>query len=143
MCDVNIEEWEAKGTACTTAEILFRNVYGIVLYACRFPGEVDLHRVVAARLLPVLTRRPNICACLPRLDAWHALVQAFADQAPPVRALAGPTARALARALTAAAAGAPDRDAAGQHVSRLLCNIAGACCCLKILSLGHAPSIHA
>ena len=91
----------------------------------RFAGEVDLHRVVAARLLPVLTQQATICGCLAHLDAWRALVQAFAEQAEPIRALAGPTVRALAKALTVAAGGLPDQAAAWQYTTHLMHTITG------------------
>ncbi|EIE26728.1 hypothetical protein COCSUDRAFT_46205 [Coccomyxa subellipsoidea C-169] len=86
----------------------------------QFAGEVDLHRVVAARLLPVLTQQATICGCLAHLDAWRALVRAFAEQAEPIRALAGPTVRALAKALTVAAGGLPDQAAAWQYTTHLM-----------------------
>lgn len=91
----------------------------------RFVGEVDLHRVVAARLLPVLTQQATICGCLVHLDAWRALVQAFAEQAEPIRALAGPTVQALAKALTVAAGGLPDQAAAWQYTTHLMHSITG------------------
>ncbi|BDA40620.1 probable Exportin-4 [Coccomyxa sp. Obi] len=86
----------------------------------QFPGEVDLHRVVAARLLPVLTQQATTCRCLAHVEAWRALVQAFAEQAAPIRALAGPTVRALAKALTVAAGGLPDQASACQYITHLM-----------------------
>ena len=61
--------------------------------------------MVVARLLSVLTQRSATCMCLVRLEPWHALMQGFAGQAEPIRALAGSTARALARTLIVAASG--------------------------------------
>ena len=47
----------------------------------RWPGEVDLHRGVAGRLLPVLVRRRLVAARLARSPAWAALAGAWAAQA--------------------------------------------------------------
>lgn len=87
--------------------------------------------MVAARLLPVLTQQAAICRCLAHLDAWRALVQAFAEQAEPIRMLAGPTVRALAKALTVAAGGLPDQAAARQYITHLLTTITGQCALLS------------
>lgn len=51
----------------------------------RWPGEVDLHRGVAGRLLPVLVRRRPLAARLARLPAWAALAGAWAAQARQIR----------------------------------------------------------
>lgn len=53
---------------------------------CRWPGEVDLHRGVAGRLLPVLVRRRPVAARLARSPAWAALAGAWAAQARRIRA---------------------------------------------------------
>ena len=92
---------------------------------CRYAGEVDLHRVVVTRLLPVLTQRSAVCMCLVRSGAWHALMQGFAGQAEPIRALAGPTARALARTLTLASSGLNNVREGQEYLSHLLQPIAG------------------
>ncbi len=102
-----------------------RGTADVSLQLGRFAGEVDLHRVVAARLLPVLTQQATICGCLAHLDAWRALVRAFAEQAEPIRALAGPTVRALAKALTVAAGGLPDQAAAWQYTTHLMHTLTG------------------
>jgi len=94
--------------------------------APRWPGEVDLHRGAAGRLLPVLVRRRPVSARLARLPAWQALAGAWAAQDGAVRALAAPVAAALAQALAAAAAGAPDAAAGGHYVERLMAGVAGA-----------------
>ena len=92
---------------------------------CRYAGEVDLHRVVVTRLLPVLTQQSAICMCLVRSGAWHALMQGFARQAEPIRALAGPTARALAKTLTMASSGLNNVREGQEYLSHLLQPIVG------------------
>ena len=92
----------------------------------RYTGEVDLHRVVVTRLLPVLTQRSAICMCLVRLEAWHALLQGFAGQAEPIRGLAGPTARALAKTLTAASSGLNNVKEGQDYINHLLQPLVGA-----------------
>ncbi len=81
--------------------------------------------MVAARLLPVLTQQCAIAPCLAHVDAWRTLLAAFAEQATPIRALAGPTARALAKALTVASGALPDEAAAAQYTHYLMHAIAG------------------
>ena len=81
--------------------------------------------MVAARLLPVLTQQRAISPYLAHAEAWRALVQAFAEQAEPIRVLSGPTARALARALTIAAGALPDEAVARQFIIYLMHSIAG------------------
>lgn len=98
---------------------------------CRYTGEVDLHRVVVARLLPVLTQRSAICMCLVRSGAWHALMQGFAGQAEPIRALAGPTARALAKTLTVASSGLNNVREGQEYLNHLLQPIVGEPCCFS------------
>ena len=81
--------------------------------------------MVVARLLPVLTQRSATCMCLVRLEPWHALMQGFAGQAEPIRALAGPTARALARTLTVAASGLDNVREGQGYIENLLRPIVG------------------
>ena len=92
--------------------------------------------MVVARLLPVLTQRSATCMCLVRLEPWHALLQGFAGQVEPIRALAGPTARALARTLVVAASGLDNVREGQGYIENLLRPMTGraislhACCCL-------------
>ena len=92
----------------------------------RYTGEVDLHRVVVTRLLPVLTQRSAVCMCLVRLEAWHALMQGFAGQAEPIRGLAGRTARALAKTLTVASSGLNNVKEGQDYINHLLQPLLGA-----------------
>ena len=85
--------------------------------------------MVVARLLPVLTQRSAICMCLVRSGAWHALMQGFAGQAEPIRALAGPTARALAKTLTVASSGLNNVREGQEYLNHLLQPIVGEPCC--------------
>lgn len=81
--------------------------------------------MVVTRLLPVLTQQSATCMCLVRSGAWHALMQGFASQAEPIRALAGPTARALARTLIVAASGLNNVREGQEYISQLLQPIIG------------------
>ena len=81
--------------------------------------------MVVTRLLPVLTQRSAICMCLVRLEPWHALMQGFAGQAEPIRALAGPTARALAKTLTSASSGLNNVREGQEYLSHLLQPVVG------------------
>lgn len=82
--------------------------------------------MVVTRLLPVLTQRSAICMCLVRLEAWHDLMQGFAGQAEPIRALAGPTARALAKTLTVASSGLNNVREGQDYINHLLQPLVGA-----------------
>lgn len=77
-------------------------------------------------MLPVLTQRSAICMCLVRLEAWHALMQGFAGQAEPIRGLAGPTARALAKTLTVASSGLNNVKEGQDYINHLLQPLVGA-----------------
>jgi hypothetical protein len=99
---------------------------------------VDLHRVVAARMLPILTQQRTICSCLAHVDAWRTLVRAFAEQAEPIRALSGPTARALAKALTMAAGGLPDEQAVHQYIVYVMHSIVGEEICKHHQSISYS-----
>ena len=43
-------------------------------------GEVELHRMVCGRLLPVLVHRRHVCQVLVTLEQWHNLAGAAAAQ---------------------------------------------------------------
>ncbi len=119
-----ILQWHCNAHCCS----LVRCTLLIAENACiwrRFTGEVDLHRVVVTRLLPVLTQRSAICMCLVRLEAWHALIQGFAGQAEPIRALAGPTARALAKTLVVASSGLKNIREGQDYINHLLRPLVG------------------
>lgn len=94
-------------------------------FHCRYEGEVDLHRVVVTRLLPVLVRRRGACRRVVQLPEWRQLAAAFAGGAPTLRALAEPQQRWLARSLCLAAAGLPDENAASQYVHDLVTPLVG------------------
>ena len=99
--------------------------------------------MVVTRLLPVLTQRSATCMCLVRLEPWHALMQGFAGQAEPIRVLAGPTARALARTLTVAASGLDNVREGQGYIENLLRPMIGrplhAC---TLLYPQHVPVTH-
>ena len=91
--------------------------------------------MVVARLLPVLTQRSATCMCLVRLEPWHALMQGFAGQVAPLRALADPTARALARTLVVAASGLDNVREGQGYIENLLRPMTGratSCMCAAV-----------
>ena len=95
--------------------------------------------MVVTRLLPVLTQRSATCMCLVRLEPWHALMQGFAGQAEPIRALAGPTARALARTLVVAASGLDNVREGQGYIENLLGPMTGratSCTCAAVTTAG-------
>lgn len=98
--------------------------------------------MVVARLLPVLTQRSATCMCLVRLEPWHALLQGFAGQAEPIRALAGPTARALARTLIVAASGLDNVREGQGYIENLLGPMIGRALALYALLPPHQLPMH-
>ncbi|KAG2450992.1 hypothetical protein HYH02_004264 [Chlamydomonas schloesseri] len=96
-----------------------------------FPGEAELHGMVCTVLLPVLSRRRPLCACLLEASpSWAELCGAFAARRPQLAAgLAPKLQRWLSQSLCQAACGFPSADSphqplaaspAGAYIANLL-----------------------
>ncbi|KAG2428460.1 hypothetical protein HXX76_011579 [Chlamydomonas incerta] len=95
-----------------------------------FPGEAELHGMVCTVLLPVLSRRRPLCACLLEASpSWAELCGAFAARRPQLASgLAPKLQRWLSQSLCQAACGFPNSDSpqllaaspAGAYIANLL-----------------------
>ncbi|KAG2428458.1 hypothetical protein HXX76_011577 [Chlamydomonas incerta] len=95
-----------------------------------FPGEAELHGMVCTVLLPVLSRRRPLCACLLEASpSWAELCGAFAARRPQLASgLAPKLQRWLSQSLCQAACGFPSADSpqllaaspAGAYIANLL-----------------------
>ncbi|CAD7696668.1 unnamed protein product [Ostreobium quekettii] len=108
-----------------------------VVQACfqHYPGENDLHALVASKLLRVLTRRPPLCCELWKSDDWKAFVQLMS--ADHFRKVNDKAIRLAMQSLYISISGTNDCSAAKESASTLMGHSAS-----QLANLPQNPNLH-